>query len=213
MNTGQADTLEEDVPASRMSRKKHVVPVVGLTVAVSLAAIVFVRPSVRQRLEVRSACQDLSNADYDARINAIRRLRSLGEETESELISLLHHLDEGVRIFAASELAHRTQVTDDILEAFLLALEGNQHVAEIPDPTMTEVRCELEWTFPLAFAEIIMGDGESVTRQRVDLSETDAFGEQSFRFNVDVTNQRWLRVEVRDIATNGAFTQPVWLPQ
>jgi len=53
-------------------------------------------------LEVRSAYRNLSSTDYDARIEAIRRLRGLGKETESELIALLHHPDEGVRDFAAN---------------------------------------------------------------------------------------------------------------
>jgi hypothetical protein len=74
-----------------------------------------------------------------------------------------------------------------------------------------EVRLDLTWTFPLAYAEIITGDGRDTKRQRVDLSATESFGEVSIKADVDVTGQRWLRVEVWDIATNGAFTQPVWL--
>jgi hypothetical protein len=74
-----------------------------------------------------------------------------------------------------------------------------------------EVRLDLKWTFPLAYAEIITGDGREIKRKRVDLSTTGSFGETSRKINVDVTDQRWLRVEVWDVATNGAFTQPVWL--
>ena len=132
MNGGQSSSQHEVVPAGRMSQNKYAVLLVGLmTVVVSLAAIVFVRPHVGRWLEVWSAYRNLSSADYDARIDAIRRLRSLGEKTESELIALLHHSDEGVRDFAAFELARKTRVTDDIIEAFLIALESNQHVAEI----------------------------------------------------------------------------------
>ena len=131
MNAGQSSSQHEVVPAGRMSQNKYAILSVGLTVVVSLALIVFVRPRVGPWLEVRSAYRNLSSADDDARIDAIRRLRSLGEETESELIALLHHPDAGVRHFAASELAHKTRVTDDIIEAFLIALESNQHVAEI----------------------------------------------------------------------------------
>ena len=74
-----------------------------------------------------------------------------------------------------------------------------------------EVRLDLKWTFPLAYAEIITGDGRQIKRQRIDLATTGAFGEMSRKINADVTDQRWLRVEVWDIATNGAFTQPIWL--
>ena len=74
-----------------------------------------------------------------------------------------------------------------------------------------EVRLDLKWTFPLAYAEIITGDGRAIKRRRVDLSTTGSFGDVSFKIDADVTDQRWLRVEVWDVATNGAFTQPVWL--
>jgi hypothetical protein len=50
-----------------------------------------------------------------------------------------------------------------------------------------------------------------VRRQRVDLSDTGAFGEKSLTVPVDLAGQRWLRVEVWDVATNGALTQPVWV--
>lgn len=85
--------------------------------------------------------------------------------------------------------------------------------AAVVEDGKAAVRLDLKWTFPLARAEIITGDGQSVTRHRVDLSETGSHGESSFSIDADVTNQRWLRVEVWDIATNGAFTQPVWLDQ
>lgn len=133
MQADPSSSQHEVVRAGRMSQNKKAVLLVGLTVVVSLALIVFVRPRVGPWLEVRLAYRNLASADYDERINAIHRLRKLGEETESELIALLHHQDEGVRRFAASELAHRTPVTDAVIEAFLIAFESNQHVAEIGD--------------------------------------------------------------------------------
>lgn len=73
------------------------------------------------------------------------------------------------------------------------------------------MRLDLEWTFPLEYAEVISGDGRAVKRQRIDLSNTKAFGRDSLLMKVDLGGQHWVRVEVWDIATNGAFTQPVWL--
>ena len=70
---------------------------------------------------------------------------------------------------------------------------------------------DMKWTFPLAYAEVITGDGRDIRRQRIDLSQTKAFGDMPLQIDVDVTDQRWLRVEVWDIATNGAFTQTVGL--
>ena len=75
------------------------------------------------------------------------------------------------------------------------------------------MRLDLQWTFPLAYAEIITGDGREIKRRRVDLSATGSFGKRTLKLDADIAGQRWLRVEVWDVATNGAFTQPVWLNQ
>jgi hypothetical protein len=79
-------------------------------------------------------------------------------------------------------------------------------IADVAETGLARVRLNLQWTFPLAYAEIISGDGNETRRQRVDLS-----GEDSIDIDADLTGQRWARIEVWDIATNGAFTQPVWL--
>src|SRR6185503_2674220 len=73
------------------------------------------------------------------------------------------------------------------------------------------LEADLEWTFPLAFAEIISGDGQKVYRQRIDLADTESFGTRKFRLPLDMKGRTWVRFEVWDIAANGAFTQPVWL--
>ena len=73
------------------------------------------------------------------------------------------------------------------------------------------VRLDLKWTLPLAYAEIITGNGRAIKRRRIDLSATGSFGEESLKIDADVAGQRWLRAEVWDVATNGAFTQSVWL--
>ena len=74
-----------------------------------------------------------------------------------------------------------------------------------------KIKLELNWTFPLAFAEIISGDGQTIHRQRISLTDTDAFGSRKLNLTADLRNQKWVRVEAWDIAANGAFTQPVWV--
>ena len=73
------------------------------------------------------------------------------------------------------------------------------------------LEANLEWTFPLAFAEIISGDGRKVFRQRIDLTDTESFGTRKLRLPVNLKGRSWVRFETWDIAANGAFTQPVWL--
>ena len=73
------------------------------------------------------------------------------------------------------------------------------------------IEAALEWTFPLAFAEIVSGDGEQVYREKIDLIETKEFGSRTLKASLDLTGRKWVRLEVWDVAANGAFTQPVWI--
>ncbi|MEM7231266.1 MAG: hypothetical protein AAF517_03775 [Planctomycetota bacterium] len=70
---------------------------------------------------------------------------------------------------------------------------------------------DLDWTFPLSFAEVISGDGKGVERTRIDLSDTKAFGKRRLSKTLNLKEKRWVRFEVWDSVSNGAFTQPVWL--
>jgi hypothetical protein len=75
------------------------------------------------------------------------------------------------------------------------------------------VKAELEWTFPLAFAEVIWGDGAKVNRKTVQLPETTEHGRQTFTWPVELKDAKWARLEVWDVARDGAYTQPVRLPR
>ncbi len=70
---------------------------------------------------------------------------------------------------------------------------------------------QLRWTFPLRFAEVVSGDGQQTFRERVDLSDTGPFGEKLLQTRAELKGRKWARLEVWDVAGNGAFTQPVWL--
>ena len=82
---------------------------------------------------------------------------------------------------------------------------------DIADGRELTVEADLEWTFPLAFAEFIWGDGNSVHRHRVEMSDTEAFGEKTLRLPIALANATWIRFEAWDLARNGAFTPPIWL--
>jgi hypothetical protein len=73
------------------------------------------------------------------------------------------------------------------------------------------LEARVEWTFPLAFAEVVSGDGKRVFRQRIDLADTESFGTRKLRIPLAVKGRTWVRLEAWDIAANGAFTQPIWL--
>jgi hypothetical protein len=75
----------------------------------------------------------------------------------------------------------------------------------------TMLEAKLEWTYPLAFAEVVMGDGEKIFRQRIDLGDTKSFGSRELKVPVKLQGMKWVRFEAWDIAADGAFTQPVWV--
>ena len=74
-----------------------------------------------------------------------------------------------------------------------------------------KLSADLQWTYPLSHMEIVSGDGTHVFRERIDLSDTGQFGTDSIKQTIDLSGRSWARIEVWDIAKNGAFTQPVWI--
>lgn len=74
-----------------------------------------------------------------------------------------------------------------------------------------QVRVRAEWTFPPSFALIVSGDGSKVFQKRFSLRDRRAFQSEALEFDVDLSNRKWARLEIWDVAGNGAFTQPVWL--
>ena len=72
------------------------------------------------------------------------------------------------------------------------------------------VEFELQNTFPLAFAEVIWGDGKEIHRERMEMSGMSDFGNVACKQQIlGLKNAKWARLEVWDIARNGAYTQVV----
>ena len=92
---------------------------------------------------------------------------------------------------------------------------GGQPSGEVLKLTSAQNRPELKahicWTFPLAFAEVVSGDGQKVYRERIDLADTEALGSRTITIHPKLDGRRWVRLEIWDVAANGAFTQPVWI--
>jgi hypothetical protein len=73
------------------------------------------------------------------------------------------------------------------------------------------ISADVEWTFPLEFAEVVWGDGVKTDRQIIPLTEMPAFGKHHFSIPFDTSGKKWVRFAVWDSAGNGAFVQPVKL--
>ena len=51
----------------------------------------------------------------------------------------------------------------------------------------------------------------STTVDSTDLKDRKAFGEESFKFSLNLKGRKWVRLEMWDAVSNGAFPQIVWL--
>jgi hypothetical protein len=98
-----------------------------------------------------------------------------------------------------------------LMPEFSVGGKQSGQTLQLSGNTSASVEARLEWTFPPAFAEVIWGAGNEVHRQRVDLSDNEAFSRQVIRIPVDLKGAKWVRLEAWDIAANGAFSQPVWI--
>jgi hypothetical protein len=67
----------------------------------------------------------------------------------------------------------------------------------------------IEYTFPLDFAEVVWSDGTTVDRKIVSLTDTTQFGTKTLRIPFDATGKKWVRLAVWDSAGDGAWLQPV----
>ena len=79
--------------------------------------------------------------------------------------------------------------------------------------SVNKVTADIEWTFPLEFAEVIWNEGDQIKRRTISLAETEEHGRKEFSFPVDLSTATWARFEVWDIARNGAWTQTIWLKE
>jgi hypothetical protein len=98
-----------------------------------------------------------------------------------------------------------------LLPEFTVGGRESGQTLRLDGSTTAEVRARVEWTFPPSFAEVIWGDGAAVRRKWIDLSDGAAFSGRQLSVSVDLKGATWVRLEVWDVAANGAFTQPVWV--
>jgi hypothetical protein len=75
------------------------------------------------------------------------------------------------------------------------------------------ITAEVEWTFPLDFVEVVWGDGQKTDRQIIPATDLPAFGKKRFQIPFSAAGKKWVRFAAWDVATNGAFVQPIRLTQ
>lgn len=174
-------------------------------------------------LRVLNLMDDMNNWGQKKKVIAEADLFTITHENEMYAhmninylqLNAIPHFSEGWQpVFNALEQGRFFSTTGEILiPSFLINGKGSGETVQLKGSRKVQVDLQIDWTFPLNFVEIISGDGENVFREKIDLNETNAFGSQKFQFSATVEDRKWVRVEVWDIAANGAFTQTVYLKE
>jgi hypothetical protein len=73
------------------------------------------------------------------------------------------------------------------------------------------ITAEVEWTYPLNFVEVVWGDGKTTDRQIISTTDLAPFGRKKFTIPFNAAGKKWVRFAAWDVATNGAFVQPIRL--
>ena len=127
----------------------------------------------------------------------------------------IHHFREFSRsdeTLGHEEAGGRGHVEPELMIFAGDALEGAFEVlVHAFDARDGKVTADLEWTFPLRQAELAWWDGAAVRRRTIALDDTREEGRRTFAWPLDLQGVRWVRLEAWDVATNGAFTQPLWI--
>lgn len=77
--------------------------------------------------------------------------------------------------------------------------------------TQRTINAEVEWTYPLNFVEVVWGDGKTTDRQIIPTTDLPPFGKKRFSIPFNSAGRKWVRFAAWDVATNGAFVQPIRL--
>ena len=98
-----------------------------------------------------------------------------------------------------------------LMPRFTIGGKQSGETLKLNESGSAKLEVELNWTFPMAFAEVVTGDGKEVYRQRINLAETGSFGKKTLEKELDLKGKSWVRLEAWDIAANGVISQPLWV--
>ena len=119
-----------------------------------------------------------------------------------------------VRAERLPDFDHYDQILQPLLRDEMFVTTGEVLLPQLEidraDRDVVRVKAQVQWTLPLAFAEIVWGSGGKVRRETIPLTATGAHGKQQFEWSVPAPSWDWARVAVWDVAADGAFVNPVW---
>ena len=167
------------------------------------------RSNLRQGIRALNLLDDMNNWGLGKNLLAETDMFAIDHTSE-----LYAHMNANyVRTGELPDFDHYGHMLDAVRRGDYFISMGEVLLPEVEisnaSPSVIKVKARIQWTFPLAFAEIVWGDGKRTFTRTFDLSETGPFGHATREWSTEAENWRWARIEVWDVAGNGAFVNPV----
>ena len=167
------------------------------------------RSQIRQGIRALNLLNDMSNWSSPKRLLAETDMFAIDHTSE-----LYAHMNANyVRIGQLPDFDHYDRMLEALGRGDYFISMGEVLLPDVEiskaSPAAITATAKVQWTFPLAFGEIVWGDGKETFTKTFDLSETRPFGNETFHWTTEARNWQWARIAVWDVAGNGAFINPV----
>ena len=167
------------------------------------------RSTVRQGIRAFNLLDDMSNWGLSKRLLAETDMFAIDHTSE-----LYAHMNANyVRMDKLPEFDNYAVMLEAVERGDYFMSMGEVLLPRVEVSTTSagsiSATASVRWTFPLAFGEIVWGDGNRTFTQTFPLTETRPFGSATFTWKTDAKDWKWARVAVWDVAGNGAFINPV----
>ncbi len=167
------------------------------------------RSTLRQGSRALNLLNDMNNWGLSKRLLAETDMFAIDHTSE-----LYAHMNANyVRIGELPDFDNYGRVLEAVSRGDYFISMGEVLLPEVEiskaSPLAIAVTARVQWTFPLAFGEIVWGDGKETFTRTFDLTDTRSFGSETFKWSTEAKNWQWARVAVWDVAGNGAFINPV----
>ncbi|HEY3836935.1 MAG TPA: hypothetical protein VGL72_10205, partial [Bryobacteraceae bacterium] len=167
------------------------------------------RSNLRQGIRALNLLDDMNNWGFPKRLLAETDMFAIDHTSE-----IYAHMNANyVRMNELPDFDHYGRMLEAVTRGDYFISMGQVLLPEVEiskaSPSEIKAKARVQWTFPLAFGEIVWGDGKETFSRKFDLNETRPFGSATFDWSAPAANWQWARIEVWDVAGNGALINPV----
>jgi hypothetical protein len=167
------------------------------------------RSTLRQGVRALKLLDDMNNWGLPKRLLAETDMFAIDPTSE-----LYAHMNASyVRIGGLPDFDNYGRMLEAVSRGDYFISMGEVLLPEVEiskaSPSAIRATARVQWTFPLAFGEIVWGNGKETFTRTFELTDTRPFGSATFEWKTDAKDWKWARLAVWDVAGNGAFINPV----